>query len=309
MKAFISILLLSLLVSHPSIKNDSSNPDELKIAQVMRKAVKNADSTLLKSTLLANWREYLKISTIDLDVELQPLLLIKFDEDMAFRKQLKTIIDWQSNWLQKETEHFIYYYRWDQPPPELILEILEIHFKALAKLFAIEIPEKIPFRYDLTAEHSTVFPFQDLRGGIVSSQLFDLEKSALAIFYFINSEPPSILEPLVRIYGSYFQNPSTSEAYYEHSLREIKKKKYTSALNLYRQDDISNFTSPDWFSSYAFVYGLNQQFGPEKLAQFLSNVNCQKPETEFQNTFQEIFGISLPEFESRYQQSDALIKM
>ena len=76
MKAFISILLLSLLVSHPSIKNDSSNPDELKIAQVMRKAVKNADSTLLKSTLLANWREYLKISTIDLDVELQPLLLI-----------------------------------------------------------------------------------------------------------------------------------------------------------------------------------------------------------------------------------------
>lgn len=309
MKAFISILLLSLLVSHPSIKNDSSNPDELKIAQVMRKAVKNADSTLLKSTLLANWREYLKISTIDLDVELQPLLLIKFDEDMAFRNQLKTIIDWQCNWLQKETEHFIYYYRWHQPPPELILEIQEIHFKALAKLFAIEIPEKIPFRYDLTAEHSTVFPFQDLRGGIVSSQPFDLEKSALAIFYFINSEPPSILEPLVRIYGSYFQNPSTSEAYYEHSLREIKKKKYTSALNLYRQDDISNFTSPDWFSSYAFVYGLNQQFGPEKLAQFLSNVNCQKPETEFQSTFQEIFGISLPEFESRYQQSDAVIKM
>ena len=83
MKAFISILLLSVLNSNPSI-NDSPNPDELKIARVMRKAVKSADSTLLKSTLLSNWREYLKISTVDLDVELQPLVLIKFDEDMAF---------------------------------------------------------------------------------------------------------------------------------------------------------------------------------------------------------------------------------
>jgi len=299
MKAFISILLLSVLNSNPSI-NDSSNPDELKIAQVMRKAVKSADSTLLKSTLLGNWREYLKISTVDLDVELQPLVLIKFDEDMAFRKQLKAIIDWQCNWLQKETEHFIYYYRWDQPPPEIVLGIQEIHFKAIAKLFKIEIPEKIPFRYDLTAERSTVFRYQDLRGGIISPQPFDLEKSALAIFYFINSEPPSILEPLVRIYGSYFQNPSTSEAYYEHCLKEIQKNEYVSALILYQQDDISNFSSRDWFSSYAFVYALNQNFGPEKLAQFLSNVNCQKPETEFQNAFQETFGMSLPEFESRY---------
>jgi len=275
----------------------------------MRKAVKSADSTLLKSTLLSNWREYLKISTVDLDVELQPLLLIKFDEDMAFRKQLKTIIDWQCNWLQKETEHFIYYYRWDQPPPEIVLGIQEIHFKALVKLFKIEIPEKIPFRYDLTAERSTVFPFQDLRGGIVSPQPFDLEKSALAIFYFINSEPPSIVEPLVRIYGSYFQNPSTSEAYYEHCLKEIKKNEYISALNLYRQDDISNFTRRDWFSSYAFVYGLNQNFGPDKLAQFLSNVNCQIIETEFQNAFKETFGISLPEFESHFHQQSAVLKM
>ena len=266
----------------------------------MRKAVKSADSTLLKSTLLNNWREYLKISTIDLDVELQPLVLIKFDEDMAFRKQLKAIIDWQCNWLQKETEHFIYYYRWDQPPPEIVLGIQEIHFKAIAKLFKIEIPEKIPFRYDLTAERSTVFRYQDLRGGIISPQPFDLEKSALAIFYFINSEPPSILEPLVRIYGSYFQNPSTSEAYYEHCLKEIQKNEYVSAIILYQQDDISNFSSRDWFSSYAFVYGLNQNFGPEKLAQFLSNVNCQKPATEFQNAFQETFGMSLSEFESRY---------
>lgn len=309
MKAFISILLLSVLNSNPSIKNDSSNPDELKIAQVMRMAVKSADSTLLKSTLLGNWREYLKISTIDLDVGLQPLLLIKFDEDMAFRNQLKTIIDWQCNWLQKETEHFIYYYRWDEPPPEIILEIQEVHFKELTKLFEIEIPEKIPFRYDLTAEQSTVFPFQDLRGGIVSPQPFDLEKSALAILYFINSEPPSILEPLVRIYGSYFQNLSTSQTYYEYCLKEIKKTEYISALNLYRQDDISNFTSRDWFSSYAFVYELNHQFGPRQLAQFLSNVNSRISETEFQNAFRETFGISLPEFESRYQQQSAVFKM
>ncbi len=309
MKALISILLLSVLSSNPSTRNDSPNPDELKIAQAMRRAVKSADSTLLKSTLLGNWREYLKISTVDLEFGLQPLVLIKFDEDMGFRNQLKTIIDWQCNWLQKETEHFIYYYRWDQPPPEIILEIQDVHFKNLAKLFKGEIGEKIPFRYDLTAENSTVFPYQDLRGGIVSPQPFDLEKSAMAIFYFINSEPPFILEPLVRIYGSYFQNPSTSQAYYEHCLHEIRNSDYISALSLYRQDDISNFTSRDWFSSYAFVYGLNDQFGPGKLAQFLSKVNCQQPETEFQNAFQEVFGISLTEFESQYQQPDAVLKM
>lgn len=309
MKGVVSILFLSLLNFNSPSLNDSANIDELKIARAMRKAVRTADSTLLKSTLLGNWRDYLKISTVDLEVGLQPLVLIKFDEDMGFRNQLKSIIEWQCNWQQKETEHFIYYYRWDQPPLELVLEIQEIHFKELARLFKIDPPEKIPFRYDPTAEQSMVFPYTDLRGGVVSPQPFDLEKTALAFFYFINSEPCSILEPLTRLYGSYFQDRSTSETYFQHCMLEIKKNGYISAGQLYQRDHFEKFSPLDWFSSYAFVYSLNHEFGPVPLAEFLSKVNYSMPVAEFQSAFEETFGVALSEFENRYQPQGSVSKM
>ncbi|MFQ5677052.1 MAG: hypothetical protein ACE5G1_14245 [bacterium] len=307
MNIILSILVVSLGFSAPPT-NDSSTVDELKIARTLRQAVRDADSTLLKATLLGNWRDYLKASTTDLNTELQPLVLIKFDEDMAFRTQLKTIIEWQYNWQHKETEHFVYYYRWDQPPPEVILEIQEIQFNELARLFKIEAPEKIPYRYDLTAKETTVYPYEDLRGGLVSPQPFDLEKSALAIFGFINSEPPAILEPLCRIYGSYFQNPSTSLAYFEHCLTQIKKHGYISATELYQINDPSSFSAKDWFSIYAFVYMLDREFGPEKIARFLATVNCSISADKFQAAFAAAFAVNLAEFESRFQQ-EAVLKM
>lgn len=307
MNIVFSILFVSLGFNAP-IAKDSSTVDEIKIARTLRQAVCNADSTLLKTTLLGNWRDYLKASTTDLNTELQPLVLIKFDEDMAFRIQLKTIIEWQYNWQHKETEHFVYYYRWDQPPPDVILEIQEIQFNELTRLFKIEAPEKIPYRYDLTATETTVFPYEDLRGGLVSPQPFDLDKSALAIFGFINSEPSAILEPLCRIYGSYFQNPSTSLAYFEHCLTQIKKQGYISSTELYHVKDPSTFRAKDWFSMYAFAYTLDRKFGPEKISGFLATVNCSISAEEYQAAFSAAFQVNLNDFESRFQQG-AVFKM
>lgn len=82
----VALTFLNVLTPHA---NDASQPNDLKIAQVVRKAVRDADSTLLHTTVLGNWRDYLKIAAIDLEIELQPLVLIKFDEDMSFRTQLK----------------------------------------------------------------------------------------------------------------------------------------------------------------------------------------------------------------------------
>jgi hypothetical protein len=290
-----------LLNSSPiAAVNDSSVFNDHKIARVVRKAVREADPDLLKPNAFNSWRDYLKIAAIDLTPELQPLVLIKFDEDISFRNQLKTIIEWENQWDVKETVHYLYYYHWDQPPPDLILELQELHFNELSRLFKIKPLEKIPYRYDPGVAESTVYPFEDLRGGIVSPQPFDFEKGALAIFYCINSEVAFLLEPLARIYGSYFQNPSTARAYYEKCLQEITKNGYVSAEQLFTQRQFDDGSSPEWFSSYALVFDLTQQFGPMKLTELLSGVSTEMTAANFRDTFEGVFGIPLSDFEARY---------
>lgn len=308
MRTLIVYLLIGIFVYFPSELRISERINELKIAQAIRKAVRDADTTLLHSPTLGPWREYLKIAALDLDPNLQPLVLIKFDEDISFRNHLKAIIGWERGWLKRETEHFIYYYRWDQPPPEIVLKVQDAHFNEIVRLFQIEALEKIPYRYDLTADEGQVFPFEDLRGGIVSPQPFDLQKGALAIFYFINTEPPFLLEPLAHIYGNYFQNPSTSVAYYEMCMSEIEKHGYVSASKLYPKRNFNDFLDQDWHSSYAFVYTMDQKFGPAKIAQFLARINCNMAAEQFQEAFEEIFGTSLIEFEKAFEVSDTAIK-
>ncbi len=289
-----------LLVFLPPLASSTDQINERKMARAVRQAVRDADSTLLHASTLAPWREYLKIVALNLQADLQPLVLIKFDEDVSFRNQLKTLIEWERQWQKKETEHFIYYYRWDQPPPEFILEVQDAHFNEIAKLFHIEAEEKIPYRYDLTVEEGEVYPFEDLRGGIVSAQPFDLQKGVLAILYFINSEPASILRPLSRIYGDYYQNRSTSAAYYEMCMDEIQKNGYISADKIYRNRDFEKFSDQEWYSSYAFVYTINQEYGPEKIAQFLARVNASTETAQFHKAFEETFGVGLTEFEKNF---------
>lgn len=309
MKVLITVIIGVLSISGPLQINRPDQSNELKIMRAVRTTVRDADSTLLQSQKLTPWREYLKIIALNLEPYLQPLVLIKFDEDISFRNQLKTVINWEVHWEKKETKHYIYYYRRDEPPPEIIFEVQDAHFNEIANKFRIEVPEKIPYRYDLTAEECKVYPFEDLRGGIVSSQPFELQKGALAILYFINSEPLSLLEPLARIYGSYYQNPSTAQAYYEMCFSEIQKKGYISAETLFSKYNFSNSTTLEWFSSYAFVYEINREFGPVKIAEFLSKVKCQVQVAKFQQSFEETFGVSLYEFENRFKVRKGAIKM
>ncbi|NIR47676.1 hypothetical protein GWO43_27490 [candidate division KSB1 bacterium] len=307
MKLLSSLFLFAVIHAH-ALSNDSSQLNDYKIAKSIRKAVRKADSTLLQASSLNIWRDYLKIACADLDRDLQPLVLIKFDEDMSFRSHLKTLIDWENKWEKKQTEHFIYYYRWDQPPPEIILEAQDAHFNEVAKRFQIEAREKIPFRYDLNAQESLVYPFDDLRGGIVSPHPIDLESGALAIFYLVSYAPKPLLEPLSKIYGSFFQNPSTTEAYYKKCLKEIEAKDYVSITNLLSREHTENSTALST-SSFVFMYELNQQFGPQKIAEFLSEVNEEMTAEEFGSRFEEVFGTPLSSFEETVGSEESAEKL
>lgn len=296
---FFALSLLALVWHSilPSLHDSTARLNDYKIASAVRKAVREADSTLFQTTVSGGWRDYLKIAAIELNLDLQPLLLIKFDEDSGFRSQLKTIIGWEATFQRQETEHFIYYYHWDYPIPEMILEIPEIQFRTITKMFEIEALEKIPYRYDVSVKASVAYPYDDLRGGIVSPQPFDLESSALATFYFINSEPRSLLQPLARIYGSYFQNPSTAEAYFEKCLDEIKKDGYVSAADMFADTDFENSETARWYSTYAFVYALNEQFKPPQIKEFLQQVDSSISKSDFQTIFAETFATGLADFE------------
>ncbi len=300
MKTFLAFFLVAFWNTSTPSPNGSVKLNDFKIARAVRKAVRNADSTLLNDSSLNAWRDYLKVAALELRLQLQPLVLIKFDEDIGFRNQLKTIIEWESLCQTRITEHFIYYFKWDKPLPEMILQVQDAHYNELAKLFQIEALEKIPFRYDLTVDSCTVFPYEDLRGGIVSPYPFDLKNGALAIFSFLNSESFSLLEPLSIIYGSYFQNPSTSLAYYENCLKEVNSRGYIPAANLFTLTKFDNSSSQEWFSAYAFAFRLIQKYGPPKIAHFLSQINSEMSLAEFQNTFNDIFGLSLSEFEKEF---------
>ncbi len=296
MKILFSIFLL-LLCIQVVFSSEPIESSDVQIARIVRQAVRDAEPELLKSQVLAGWREYLKLAAMDLDLQLQPLVLIKFDEDIRFRKHLRQLIESETEWEKTETEYFIYYYRWDQPLPGLILEVQDVHYKELARLFAIELAEKIPYRYDLSAKASLAFPFDDLRGGIVSPQPFDLEVAARAIFSSINSELKILTHPLARIYGRYFQNPSTAQAYYEKCLDEIDVHGYVPASELFQKEEITTGEFQEWYSAYAFTYQLSRKFDSGRLKAFLVTANCNMRQDLFLTTFEEIFGLSLNEFE------------
>lgn len=307
MKSLIALLLL--LAPLESVPNDSSHVNETEIARAMRMAVREADSTLLKKTALGDWRDYVKLASMQLEPELRPLVLIKFDEDVSFRNQFKKLIEWEYHWLKRETDFYLYYYRWDQPPPDIIVEVQDAHCRALAETFQIEFKEKIPYRYDLTATESTVYPFDDLRGGIVSPHPFDLEKSARAIFNLIGAEPFCLIEALARIYGTYYQNPSTAEAYYHKCLQETQRQEYVSIVELFSKQQFDTESSVEWYSSYCFAYKLNQTFSPPQIAEFLSQSSSEMSLADFRQVFDDIFGVLPEKFEQQRILQDAVNKI
>ena len=298
-------VFLAFVISYaqPLHSNDSSLVSDYEIAFVVREAVRAADSTLLNTPAFGAWRDYLKVAATNLRLPVQPLLLIKFDGDRSFRSQLKRIIEWEKKWRKKETEHFIYYYRWDQPPPEIILDVQDAHFNEIVRIFDIDVEEKIPFRYDLTIDAAKTYPYEDLRGGIVSPQPFDLYNGALSILNFINPSHPCFSEPLARIYGSYFQNPSTAKAFYDKCSGEVRQHGYTSAINLLEAELVRSLSGIEKSSAYLFVFDLVGEFGPQEISRFLSTLRKDMSSVRFEAKFEEVFAISLHAFESKYRPS------
>jgi len=292
-----ALIVLSPLSAEPA---DTSANQDYEISRVVRKAVRQAPQELLKTTVLADWREYLKVVGRELTPETQPLLLIKFDEDSGFRSQLKTIIEWQRDWQRRETEHYIFYFHPDLPIPELLVDILDGHFNEVAKLFDIADVGKIPYRYDVAATAGKVYPYEDLRAGIVSTNPFDFQRAALAIFYSINAEPPLLLKPLAHIYGAYFQNQATAQAYYDRCRTEIERERYVSATQLYQVTDFDGLTGMAWCSAYAFVFDLLKEFGAVKVKAFLGAINCRMAQQAFEQAFSRHFGVTVEAFEKRY---------
>ncbi len=296
MKSFLALFVCTFINLTLSPSDDTSKTTDLQIATTVRQAVREADEELLKSTLLGSWREYLKLAAMDLDIQLQPLVLIKFDEDISFRNQIKKLIEWQAEWDQKETEHYIYYYRWDHPLPELILGVQDAHFQELSRIFGLDLKEKIPYRYDLEVDESVVFPFDDLRGGITSPYPFDLGLATRAMLSSFAPNLTCFTEPMARIYGDYFQNPSTAEAYYDTCVETARTQGFTPMLQLFQDAEGRPDTE---YCSFAFVYQLDRQFGPRKIIQFLKTTTSESSKEEFSAAFEQTFSVSLSEFESK----------
>ncbi len=297
-KLTLLIILLFFSVSFAvEAADDSSHLNDYQIARVVRQAVRDAEPELLNSSLIGAWRNYLKLVALDLEFQTQPLILIKFDEDVNFRNQLKKIIEWEVRSEKQETDYYIYYYDWDNPIPEVILGVQDAHYQEIVKLFSIRIDEKLPYRYELSAEQGLFFPLEDLRGGIISPNPFDLENTAHTIFSYVNSQLPCVTQPLSKIYGSYFNNPSTSRAYFEKCLEQVKLHGYYSMADLFERNNTLVEGTPEWFSAYAFVYLLDQNFTPPKLTKFLKTVHSEMTKSEFIEVFAQSFGKTLAELE------------
>ncbi len=295
--ALLFLLLIFCASSAVETADDSSHSNDYEIARAIRQAVRDADHELLNSSLIGAWRNYLKLVAMDMNLQTQPLILIRFDEDANFRTQFKKIIEWQISLERKETRNFIYYYDRESPIPEVILGVQDAHFEEITKLFSINIDEKLPYRYDLTEKQDRFYPLEDLRGGVVSANPFALEKAAQVIFSYVNSQVPCITQPLSKIYGDYFENPATSKAYYEKCLEEIKLHGYYSMADLFAHKEGLVESEQEWFSAYAFVYLLDQNYKPQEITKFLESVNSEMTKFEVISIFEQTFGKTLAEVE------------
>ncbi len=271
------------------------------ISHVIRNAVMSADSSLLESSVLSDWRDYLKAAVQELPSELQPIFLIKFDQDTDFRHQLKTIIELNRNWEKKEIQHFIYYYRKENPPPEILLGLLDSYFNEIAQLFKLDKIEKIPYCYDVDTQKNRVYPFDDLRAGVVSANPFDFENVANAMFYSISSRPAFFIKALTKMYGTYFQNRAAANAYDDKCLEMIKPHNYVSVKQLYPLT-ADALMDQFWYSTYAFTYSLVTEFGEVRIKEFLQETACSQGFDAFQMLFSQHFQQSITDFETRFTQ-------
>ncbi len=291
-------LALALLNGSPltAYPDSSARSTDLEIARSLRTVVRHADADLLNSAVLSVWRDYLMLSASNLDAKLQPLLLIKFDRDVAFRNQFKELISWESEFEKQETEHGLYYYRWHEPVPRLFLAAMDSLIGSISNQFSLPKTEKIPYRYDPTIAATKFYPFDDLRGGIFSNQPLALRELALAAFKAACPHLDFMTSPLSLMYGTFFQNAAASLNYYRKCNAQVEIEGYTSAIDLYAlpADEIDDSGR---CSAYVFVYRLCDQFSPAKVGILMQSIDDQTPAEEFALAFERIFGMTLQHFE------------
>lgn len=280
--------------------DSAGNNDDAEIARAVRQAVRNADSTLLAASWLEGWRDYLKIAAMDLDMRLQPLVLIRFDEDISFRQQLRHLIERESQYQSKESEHFVFYFKWDSPVPDLLLATQDAYAQKLMELFAIKLDEKIPYLYDPMSEQSGSLALSELHGGIISNQPVNLEKSAETILETLSSELPFVTIPLAQLYGRFYQSGAEAADYFEKCLIEINNTGYLSAAELFQAQPITDLDDPAWYSAFAFTYELNETYGPTKVGEFLAAARKCLIRDDLLRSFEQVFGESLRDFEIKY---------
>jgi hypothetical protein len=270
---------------------------DLQMARAVRSAVRSADSNLLHSVGSENLRAFLKMSAMQLSRELQPLLLIRFDEDAGFRQELKELIEREHGWQRVESENFFYYYR-NEVPAEVALHVQDAQINALESIFEAEMAEKIPYIYDPGISADSVIVLSRLTGGIRSSQPFDLENTAYAFFSGLNSEVHVICQILSVIYGRYFRNETTVRALYEHHLATIRASYYEPVTIPLLTGVLSPGSIP-YNSVFVFVYKWIDEFGPAAVADFLQRLPSDFDDKQFRTLFRQEYGISIKAFENR----------
>ena len=301
------ILYISILNAAFSSPIQSPCSKNAQISHVIRNAVMRADSSLLESSVLSDWRDYLKAAVQELPSQLQPIFLIKFDQDTGFRHQLKAIIELNRNWEKRETQHFIYYYRKENPPPKILLGLLDSYFNEIAQLFKLDNIEKIPYCYDVDTQKNKVYPFDNLQAGVVSANPVDFENAANTIFYALSSRPAFFIKALTKIYGTYFQNHTAAKSYYDKCLEMVKPHKYVPVKQLYPLT-ADALMDQGWYSAYAFTYSLVTEFGEVKVKEFLQDIACNQGFNAFQTLFSQHFQKSITDFETRFTQAETADK-
>jgi hypothetical protein len=261
--------------------------------------VQLADSTLLRNSLSDGWRDYLKLMSLELNAELQPLLLIKFDEDIAFRTKLKAIIRREAGFDREDAEHYLYYYSPGMKPPETTFELLEAHCNSFLTEGDITVWEKIPFVYSRTTDKTIVLPFEELDAGIQSPESLDFRGSILAILNFVNADAGFLNEPLAKVYGDFFQNSAQVEQHLSLCLEELGQTDSLSAFVSWQAFRESKVLPSHQAFAFIFVNTLLREFNLAMVVSFSRELWSVEGESEFDQACLTIFGHTAAELEMR----------
>jgi len=266
-----------------------------------RIAVLDASPDLLKQPLNSGWRQYLKLVALNLEVSIQPLVLMKFDEDVKFRRRLQQLIDRELNLEKEESDSFIFYFNKGAPLPKTAITQLEKQYHKITNAFQIALNEKITYCYEADADLVEVYPPADLLAGILTRTAPDFTRTAAYIFYGIAPEFKFMAFPLISIYGEYFENPAAAKSHYQNCLAQIDSNGYISPfMQAHENLDTKNHNSKINKSAFVFTYKLLKKYNAGKVSELITMAKTTPDSLSLALKFAKIFGVTVPEFEKSF---------